>query len=175
MTVSDDILVRPAGANDFERLLEINELSVPGVSEESASSLESILAIGETRVAVTPTNHVLGFINLVQPGTAAYQSENLRWFETWQSEQGQSVHYVDRIAVDPAARGFGLGETLYRAAFDLAAPHDGLGCEVNLLPPNPGSHRFHQKLGFAEVGRQVFEPSRKSVAYYVRPSASSRV
>lgn len=173
MTVSDDILIRPATAGDFERLFEINELSVPGVSEESASSLETILAIGETRVAVTPHSHVLGFINLVRPGTAEYKSENLRWFEAWQSEKGRSVHYVDRIAVDPATRGLGLGETLYRAAFDLAASRDGLGCEVNLLPPNPGSHRFHQRLGFEKVGRQVFEPGRKAVAYYVRPSTSS--
>lgn len=173
MPVSEDILIRPAAAFDFDRLFEINELSVPGVSKESASSLKTILEIGETRVAVTANDRALGFINLVAPGTAAYQSANLRWFETWQKARGCSVHYVDRIAVDPATRGLGLGEILYNAAFDLTASLDGLGCEVNLLPPNPGSHRFHQRLGFKEVGRQVFEPDQKSVAYYVRLSASS--
>ena len=159
MTVSDDIRIRPAAISDFERLFEINELSVPGVSAESASSLQTILEIGETRVAVAADDRPIGFINLVTPGTVAYESANLRWFEAWQSEQGQTVHYVDRIAVDPSARGLGLGETLYKAAFDLTASLDGLGCEVNLLPPNPGSHRFHQRLGFAEVGRGGLRPS----------------
>jgi uncharacterized protein len=27
-------------------------------------------------------------------------------------------------------------------------------CEVNLEPPNPVSQRFHESLGFVEVGRQ---------------------
>ncbi|MHB1091087.1 MAG: hypothetical protein ACYC06_04325 [Ilumatobacteraceae bacterium] len=33
-----------------------------------------------------------------------------------------------------------------------------LTCEVNLQPPNPDSLRFHQRLGFGEVGQQESKP-----------------
>ena len=173
MTTRDDIVFRPAAPQDFDRLFEINGLSVPGVSAETAYALETIFSVGETRVAADANDRPLGFINLVAPGTMAYESPNLRWFEAWQDRAHLKVQYVDRIAVDPAARGLGIGERLYQCAFDLSASLDGLGCEVNSLPPNPGSHRFHQRLGFKEVGQQVFEPGKKAVVYYVRASANS--
>ena len=173
MTVRDDIIFRRATPQDFDRLFEINSLSVPGVSDETVAALETILSIGETRIAADGNDRPLGFINLVAPGTTAYESPNLRWFEAWQDRMGLNVQYVDRIAIDPAARGLGLGQRLYKCAFELSACLDGLGCEVNSLPPNPGSHRFHQRLGFKEVGQQVFEPGKKAVVYYVRASANS--
>jgi predicted GNAT superfamily acetyltransferase len=33
-----------------------------------------------------------------------------------------------------------------------------LTCEVNLNPPNHGSIRFHQRIGFSEVGQQESKP-----------------
>jgi predicted GNAT superfamily acetyltransferase len=37
----------------------------------------------------------------------------------------------------------------------FAAEHaPKLTCEVNLVPPNPGSFVFHERSGFMEVGRQ---------------------
>jgi predicted GNAT superfamily acetyltransferase len=60
---------------------------------------------------------------------------------------------VDRIVVDARFRGQGIGAVLQD---ELAAEARTLGiaritCEVNLAPPNPGSLRFHQRLGFREV------------------------
>ncbi|MEL6830181.1 MAG: GNAT family N-acetyltransferase [Pseudomonadota bacterium] len=173
MTKSKPISIRRALHEDVERLFEINGLSVPGVSSETYTDLRLILDLGETFVACDASDFPLGFVNFITPGTQAYQSANLRWFEAWQVQTGKSVQYVDRIAIDPAARGMGLGERLYQHAFVETGSFDGLGCEVNLLPPNPGSHRFHKRLGFKEVGRQVFVPNSKQVAYYVRPSTSS--
>jgi predicted GNAT superfamily acetyltransferase len=34
-----------------------------------------------------------------------------------------------------------------------SAQHSLLCCEVNLEPPNPGSLRFHHRIGFTEVGQ----------------------
>jgi hypothetical protein len=47
--------------------------------------------------------------------------------------------------------------------------HDEIGCEVNTAPPNPGSQRFHTRLGFVGIGEQIFEAGSKSVRYYSRP------
>jgi predicted GNAT superfamily acetyltransferase len=33
-----------------------------------------------------------------------------------------------------------------------------LCCEVNVEPPNPGSLRFHERIGFAEVGQFAPKP-----------------
>jgi predicted GNAT superfamily acetyltransferase len=54
-----------------------------------------------------------------------------------------------------------LGAKLYAAVEhrmikDRCAPL--LTCEVNLNPPNPGSIRFHHRIGFHEVGQQDSKP-----------------
>ena len=58
------------------------------------------------------------------------------------------------MVVDPACRGRGLARHLYAALFARAveAGHDRVVCEVNQVPPNPGSDAFHAALGFAPVG-----------------------
>jgi predicted GNAT superfamily acetyltransferase len=50
----------------------------------------------------------------------------------------------------------GLGKLLYQHIEQLMRESRleyPLCCEVNLEPPNPGSLRFHQSIGFVEVGR----------------------
>ena len=159
------ISVRAYTPADLPALHAINEQGVPGVSRETAASLGRWLSLSECLVAVDESGAPLGFLNLVPPGTAAYTSPNLRWFEA----RGGNVNYVDRIAIDAAARGQRIGKALYEAAFAACAGrYDAIGCEVNRLPPNPGSLRFHRRLGFVEVGRQAFVPGEKEVIYLER-------
>ena len=83
--------------------------------------------------------------------------------------RGSHVNYVDRIAIDTSARRQRIGEALYEAAFAACAGrYEAIGCEVNRLPPNPGSLRFHKRLGFVEVGSQAFVPGEKEVIYLER-------
>lgn len=152
---------------DLPALSAINAESTPGVSDETEESLGQLIALGTCLVAADEGNSPLGFINLVAPGTQAYPSENLRWFERWQAEQGASLHYVDRIAIAARGRGQRLGQQLYEAAFRQAADHDYLGCEINTDPDNPGSHRFHRRLGFELAGEARYATD-YAVAYYVR-------
>ena len=46
-----------------------------------------------------------------------------------------------------------------------SAEHSLLCCEVNLEPPNPGSLRFHQRIGFTEVGQSIPEYANYRVSY----------
>jgi predicted GNAT superfamily acetyltransferase len=51
----------------------------------------------------------------------------------------------------------GFGKLLYQHIEQLMQESRleyPLCCEVNLEPPNPGSLRFHQSIGFVEVGQR---------------------
>ena len=96
---------------------------------------------------------------------AAYDSPNFAWLR---ARHGRFV-YVDRIVTAAAARGRGHAAGLYRALFDRArgAGHDQVLCEVNHVPPNPGSDAFHDRMGFGEIGRAAL-PGGKVVRYLRR-------
>lgn len=160
--------IRRFRAEDLTVLHDANEASVPGVSRETMEDLNKWIALSTCFVATDEMDQPLGFLTLIDPGARTYPSDNLRWFETYAAQSGKSVIYVDRIALLPEARGKSLGEALYQAAFSHFSDLDEIGCEINTLPPNPGSHRFHQRLGFQQIGGQIFVEGEKSVAYYVR-------
>ena len=94
---------------------------------------------------------------------ADYHSPNFKWF----CQRYARFVYVDRIIVSSAHRGAGLAGHLYGDLFMRAkqAEHTRVVCEVNLVPPNPGSDAFHSKMGFAEVGRADLHHSAKTVRY----------
>jgi uncharacterized protein len=96
--------------------------------------------------------------------SAAYDSPNLLWFQ----DRFEDFIYVDRVVVDPAARGRGFALSLYQALFQRAgaAGYNRIVCEVNSDPPNPASDAFHTKLGFEEIGSAVISGGAKKVRYY---------
>lgn len=161
--------IRPYQPSDLAALYAINQASTPGVGhEDDADGLGRLIDMGTCLVAADDEDTPLGFINLIAPGTDAYPSDNLRWIEDWMAREEKSAHYVDRIAIAAGARGQRLGEALYRAAFEAAKPRACLTCEVNTDPDNPGSHRFHQRLGFQKIGERRYRPD-YAVAFYARP------
>ena len=162
--------IRAYAPSDLQALYAINQASTPGVShEDSAESLGALIGLGTCLVAADEAGTPLGFINLVEPLTDAYPSDNLRWLERWMKCQDTSMLYVDRIAMAEAARGQRIGQQLYEAA--IAETRDRgrrwLTAEVNTDPDNPGSHRFHDRLGFVRVGEARYKPD-YAVAYYAR-------
>lgn len=98
--------------------------------------------------------------------SATYDSPNYAWLKA----RYPRFVYVDRIAVAAHARGRGLAGILYEDLFVRAAQagHDLIVCEVNTVPPNPGSDAFHAALGFKEVGKAVLADRGKSVRYLER-------
>lgn len=101
----------------------------------------------------------VGFAVLFLPGST-YPSENYRWVAARYSR----FLYLDRVIVDPAHRGQGIGTALYEHAMEFGrrrAPI--LTCEVNVKPPNPDSLRFHKNLGFRQLGKQKTEGGKKRV------------
>jgi len=118
----------------------------------------SHLALGEWS-----DGEVVGFVLCLLPGTA-YGSLNYAWF----NERYTDFLYVDRIAVAAAHRDCGVGSRLYARIIEEAGRRGvPIAAEVSLVPPNPGSMRFHRRHGFEEVG--VLEHPKQTVTMVMRP------
>jgi len=160
--------IRSYQPQDLSALHAINCAGEPGVGAVTAQRLASIIDLGDCLIAEDETGRVSGFILLIPPGTA-YDSPNYHWFEMRGLTQAVARLYIDRIAIHPNCQGQGLGQLLYEAAFlNASERYEVMGCEVNLLPPNPASLRFHKRLGFEEAGQQIFKVGEKAVIYLER-------
>ena len=146
-------VVRNIEIADLPRVLEINNANTPGVSELTFTELETDLENSLHALAIdNEQGEVCAFCITFDPGTPD-AGDNHRWF----AERYESFVYLDRIAIDSNHQNRGLGALLYRSVerhMIDSAEHALLCCEVNLEPPNPGSLRFHQRIGFAEVGQR---------------------
>jgi predicted GNAT superfamily acetyltransferase len=155
-------VIRDLSTADIDRLIELNNAAVPAVSPSDAVGMQRLLDLSALALAITDdAGTVLAFAILMTPGVD-YESENYRFFQ----QRGTDFLYVDRIVVAESARNRGLGAELYRAVFDAARQQGRaeVTCEVNVDPPNPGSLRFHGRLGFTEVGRQETKGGSVTVA-----------
>ncbi|HEY3485568.1 MAG TPA: GNAT family N-acetyltransferase [Ilumatobacteraceae bacterium] len=144
--------VRLLTPDDLERVLAINEGAVPAVGSLDAAKLADLFEQSVVALAATAgdadTGDVVGFCLVLGPG-ADYGSVNYRWF----SDRYDDFAYLDRVAIDPAAQGIGLGRALY-SEVERLVDAEWFTLEVNLRPRNDGSLAFHERLGFEEVGQQ---------------------
>jgi predicted GNAT superfamily acetyltransferase len=150
-------VVRNIENADLQRVLEINNANTPGVSELTFAELESDLNNSLHALAiVNEQGEVCAFCITFDP-SAPDAGDNHRWF----AERYKSFVYLDRIAIDSNHQNRGLGALLYQAVEQhmlKSAEHSLLCCEVNLEPPNPGSLRFHKRIGFSECGVESTAP-----------------
>nr|WP_042198394.1 GNAT family N-acetyltransferase [Kibdelosporangium sp. MJ126-NF4]CEL23371.1 acetyltransferase, GNAT family [Kibdelosporangium sp. MJ126-NF4]CTQ96893.1 acetyltransferase, GNAT family [Kibdelosporangium sp. MJ126-NF4] len=144
----DSVTLKPT---DAESILAMNNTAVPNVNEATEAELAALLEMSDLTVALKDGDTLLGFVLTLPPGVD-YASENYRFF----SERYDNFVYVDRIVVGEQARNRGVGAKLYDLIGEYAAERGipRVLCEVNLEPPNPGSLRFHKRIGFVEVGQQ---------------------
>jgi uncharacterized protein len=102
---------------------------------------------------------------------AEYVNANFAFFRS----RWERFVYIDRVITAEHAMRRGLARALYDDLFSRAgaAGHTVVGCEVNLLPTNPGSDAFHARMGFVEVGRAELANG-KTVRYLERELAKQR-
>ena len=147
-------IVRNIVSTDVTRVLEINNANTPAVSELTMDELESDLRNSLHALAIdNEQGEVCAFCITFDPD-APDAGANHRWF----ADRYESFVYLDRIAIDSNHQNHGLGALLYQSVEQHmlnSAEHSLLCCEVNLEPPNPGSLRFHKRIGFTEVGRHL--------------------
>jgi uncharacterized protein len=144
-------MIRPFAAGDEAALLALNESNVPEVGPMSADKLALFARISPFFEVVEIDDQVVGMLIGLTEQQTEYSSPNYQWF----SRRHQRFAYVDRIALAPSTRGQGWGPELYRRFEGWAHDNDKpfLCAEVNTVPANPRSMRFHELFGFADVGR----------------------
>ena len=141
--------------SDINAALELNNLNAPAVGEIDRTQLKFLIEHSLYSFAIG-ADSLHAFCITFAPG-APYTSVNYQWF----SQNYSEFVYLDRIVVSEKMRNNSLGAKLYAAVEqrmikDRCAPI--LTCEVNLNPPNLGSIRFHNRIGFREVGQQDSKP-----------------
>ena len=146
-------IVRNIEIADVARVLEINNANTPGVSELTLAELETDITNCLHALAIDNEHGEACAFCITFAPDAPDAGANHQWF----AERYKSFVYLDRIAIDSKNKNRGLGALLYQTVEQRmldSAKHSLLCCEVNLEPPNPGSLRFHQRIGFTEVGQR---------------------
>lgn len=161
-------MIRPATAADLETLLRLNNEAVPNVNGLTDEQMRWFLENVEFFRVAEHGGAVAGLLSAL-PAGSEYWSHYYRHI----CENFSEFLYIDRVFVDEKARGSRLGEKLYDALKTYAreAGYRRLFCEVNLEPPNPGSLRFHKRIGFEEAGTHS-DPERTKIVQFLRHEIS---
>lgn len=162
-----NVRIAPLQESDLAVVLELNNEAVPATSRLDLAELRDLFAMTSYAlgVRVPGRDDVVGFCLNLDPG-AEYQSLNYRWF----SERYESFTYLDRIVVHPDLRDRGIGAAIYaELERRIGGSVPWLFCEVNVKPMNAASLRFHERIGFVEVGRQDTEGGKKTVSLLAKP------
>jgi predicted GNAT superfamily acetyltransferase len=160
--------LRDASRADLAAILALNEESVRFTSPLAAECLDTLHRAAAYHRVVEIDGEIAAFLLAFREG-APYDSPNYLWF----AERYPAFLYIDRIVVAPAHRGARLGVALYEdiIAFAAASGVPRLACEFDLEPPNPVSMKFHERMGFAEVGTQWLGGGKKRVSLQARAIA----
>ena len=157
-----EMQIRFLNKDDSPSLWRINEEGLPGTGKVSEDEIKSLLDYSELSIGAFEGDIMLGFVICLPPRTD-YGSLNYAWF----NQRYDSFLYVDRIAVSLDHRNQKIGTSLYHEVISLSEQNKvPVAAEVNLTPPNPGSLRFHERNGFAEVG--AFSHGDKTVTMLLR-------
>jgi predicted GNAT superfamily acetyltransferase len=153
--------IRAACRSDLATVLALNHESERFLSPLTMERLEQLDAQAELHQVLEVKGKVIAFVLALREG-ANYDSANYTWFVA----RYPSFLYVDRVVVSAVRHGEGFGRALYDVVFAHARETGvpWVTCEYDIEPPNPGSERFHQKAGFAEVGRQLVAGGMKKVS-----------
>jgi GNAT superfamily N-acetyltransferase len=73
----------------------------------------------------------------------------------WRSQNSQPVAVLERLFVDPTARGQGLAERLMRTVTEEAGKR-GLRCVLFALVKDVGAMRLYERVGWKKFGREMY-------------------
>ena len=159
--------VRDAVAADHAAILALNNSAVPHVNALAPEEFAWLAGHANFFRLAEDDDGLLGFV-IVLPSGLEYWSDNYKWF----AARFERFLYLDRVVVIAQARRRGVGRSLYAALFASGAGSwPRVTLEVNLRPPNPGSERFHERLGFTTLGVREYDDGASAVLMMERSLA----
>ncbi len=160
-----DVEMRDLSRDDLAEVMRLNVANVPAVGDVDDARLAALLDWSSVAIGAFDDNGMLAaFVICLSPGSS-YDSPNYRFFESRFAEHV----YVDRIVVGEGRQGHGLGGRLYDEVERRSPDALVMTAEVNLVPPNPGSMRFHERRGFQQVGVMENEAGTSRVRLMAAP------
>ena len=150
--MAKDIVIRNARPEDYDFILKLNEVNVEVLSPMPMERMLWLKEMSDMFVVAEVNGELAAFLIATREGQP-YDSENYVWF----SEKYPQFLYIDRIVIDEPFRAAGLGRALYQAVKDRAIETGVkvVTCEVDTIPYNETSLKFHEAMGFREVGEQI--------------------
>ena len=147
--------------NHVSDIYSINQDNVPEVgSLDSIEQQKKLLSVSSYHSILLEENELIGF-SICFRESRPYWSENYKYFE----DKLDRFLYIDRIAIRSEYRRQGHAKRMYEDIFNIASQDDLIvTAEVNTKPANQGSLRFHEYMGFKEVGARSFDDH--DVAYF---------
>ena len=152
-------------------LLEINNSAVPYVNMLDSGKAQWLLEHATRSWLASLDGRAVGVLVLLN-ATCGLESEYYQWF----TERYENFLYIDRVVVADWARGHGVATALYRAV-DQVAVEGGyaIASEVYSQPPNTASLKFHQVMGYREVGSQYMLSEGKTVVKLLKYAERARL
>lgn len=158
------IEIRDARPQDLEALIELNEREVPHVNSVPVSLFEWFVQEAAYFRVARAEDTVVGFLTGLAPAMP-HTSQYFRWYR----ERYPDFIYIDRIVVAPESRRLGVAARLYDDIETRFGERVSmLACEVNLVPRNEPSLRFHARMGFRSIGTLETENGAKQVSLLVK-------
>lgn len=159
------VTIRSFTVDHTQDVLALNNANIPELNALDAVEVQRLAALAEVALVAEVDGTFAGFCWVIGPGQP-YASLNYGWF----GRQYEQFVYLDRIAVHPDFRRYGIGRGFYES---LVAQFTGswpvLLCEVNVRPRNDASLQFHHSIGFREVGQQDTDGGAKTVSLLALP------
>ena len=153
--------IRPLMPADVAQVLNINVAARPNVAALDRLELARLAELSPTHIVAADGDAVCGYaLNFGRDDD--YDGEE---FLVLRSLIAQPFVYIDQVAVAGRVRSQGIGRRLYEA-LERAASDRGISClccEVNTMPPNPGSLAFHARLGFSTLSSLATRDGRNVV------------
>jgi len=148
------MMIRAAGKKDLSAIIRLNNCEAGWVGVKGNAFFETCLNIPFFYV-IEEQGKISGFL-MAMSQSCDYGSKNFLWFK----DRYKRFYYVDRVIIDHKERGKGLGTALYH---ELLKNRNSVPvvAEVSIDPLNATSIRFHEKLGFKEVG--IFSADGKKI------------
>ncbi|MBR6472745.1 MAG: GNAT family N-acetyltransferase [Firmicutes bacterium] len=146
------IIIRDTEPKDYDFILNVNEVNVEVLSPMPMERMLWLKEMSDMFVTAEVDGEPAAFLIALREGEA-YDSENYVWF----SKKYPRFLYIDRIVIDEPYRAIGLGQKLYDAVKEHARATgvNVVTCEIDTIPYNETSLKFHEAMGFGEVGEQI--------------------